>query len=106
MSNVESLFVVLWCQSFTHDIVHSTIYNLIPNAERQLHHITIGATILSQADNSPSIYCLAVDQINIYIKGSAIDTEEKAQYASVNASAAKFALAAISLEQGESAPTF
>ena len=92
---------------FTHGIIQQTIYKLLPEDYcKQLHKI-IGMQLLRSdpADNA-SIHLIAVDQINIYCKGTYLSEEERSQFASINATAAKFAIAASRFEQGEFIASF
>ncbi|KAL7535547.1 hypothetical protein ACHAXR_009149 [Thalassiosira sp. AJA248-18] len=87
---------------FTHDIIRETIYDLIPVENRRLLHRCIGYSLMQFADNDPSIYLLAVDQINFYSKDfSVLDPDERSSIARINVTAAKFARDASSFEQGK-----
>lgn len=86
---------------FTHDIVQSTIYELIPAGSRKLLHKTVGDALLKSAANDPTIHLLAVDQINKYCRDNGdLSPMERAHYADCNATAAKFAVSTSSFEQG------
>ena len=87
---------------FTHDIIQQTIYEGTPMDQRRFLHKSIGEKLLGAAADNPALYSLAVDQINIYGKGAALSSEERSQYATCNAAAAKIALCSSSFEQGES----
>mmetsp|Transcript_37833 Transcript_37833/g.66339 ORF Transcript_37833/g.66339 Transcript_37833/m.66339 type:complete len:448 (+) Transcript_37833:2-1345(+) len=89
---------------FTHGIIQQTIYKLLPTDYcKQLHKI-IGMQLLRQSDpaDNASIHLIAVDQINIYCKGTHLSDEERSQFASINATAAKFSIAASRFEQARS----
>ena len=87
---------------FTHDIIQQTIYEGTPMDQRRFLHKSIGEKLLGAATDNPALYSLAVDQINIYGKGAALSSEERSQYASCNAAAAKFALSTNRFDGGES----
>ena len=87
---------------FTHDIIQQTIYEGAPMDQRRFLHKSIGEKLLGAAADNPALYSLAVDQINIYGKGAALSSEERSQYASCNAAAAKFALSTNRFDGGES----
>lgn len=86
---------------FTHDLIHQTIYQSIPKDERSRIHKDIGSILLGFAGNSATIYLLAVDQTNLYCKGSAPTKHERSLIASINAQAAKFSISAFNFERGE-----
>ena len=88
---------------FTHDIIQQTIYDAIPVDQRRYLHKSIGERLLSAATENPTLLSLAVDQINIYSKDAALSAEERSQYASCNATAAKFALSASRVDSGKAA---
>ncbi|KAL7547303.1 hypothetical protein ACHAWF_010625 [Thalassiosira exigua] len=93
---------------FSHDILHETIYEMIPPASRKRLHKIIGKALLNSIapSRSPSpladvseIQLLAVDQINKSCEGGDLDPEERSQCASYNAMAAKYAMSASNFEQ-------
>eukprot|EP00581_Thalassiosira_minuscula_P014649 CAMPEP_0183717158 /NCGR_PEP_ID=MMETSP0737-20130205/10846_1 /TAXON_ID=385413 /ORGANISM="Thalassiosira miniscula, Strain CCMP1093" /LENGTH=1487 /DNA_ID=CAMNT_0025946545 /DNA_START=29 /DNA_END=4489 /DNA_ORIENTATION=+ len=87
---------------FTHDIIQSTIYQLLPQDYCKLIHKSLGMCLLKSASNDASVHLLAVDQINIYCKDTSLTQAERSEFASINTTAAKFAIAASSFEQARS----
>lgn len=103
MFSTKPLLLLLhYFHRFTHDIVQTTIYNLIPTQKRALLHKKIGVALLSHTSNDPILHNLAVDQINNYCKDSLPSSEERALYANINATAAKYAMSSSSFEQARS----
>jgi len=86
---------------FTHDILHSTIYEQIPTQSRVSLHRLIGKALLKTSMDNSSIHTLAADQINIFCKISIPSVDECPLFAESNAKAAKIAIAAYSFQQGE-----
>ena len=78
-----------------------SIYDSITIANKKLLHKTIGTLLLRSADNVATIHLLAVDQLNIYTKDAILSSEERAHIASINTTAARFAIAEFSFERGE-----
>jgi len=88
---------------FTHDLIRQTIYESVPVNERKAFHKTIGMILLASAADDSATHLLAVEQINFYCQDvSILCPEECAQFACINATAAKFAIAASSFEQARS----
>lgn len=81
--------------------VTHTIYDLIPPESRKLLHKIIGTSLLKSAVGNPATHLLATDQLNIYCKDGELSQEERSLFSSVNATAAEFAAAISSFEQGE-----
>jgi predicted ATPase len=86
---------------FTHDIIQQTIHDLIPPAIRSLLHRTVGLKLLNAAANDAALHLLAVDQINMFCRGADPSPEDRTLFASVNAQAAKYAVAGSSFDQGK-----
>ena len=86
---------------FTHDTIQKTIYDSMSPAKRKLLHIENGECLLKSANSNPSIYLLATDQINLYCEGVTLSSAERSQFATVNATAAKHALAMSSFGRGQ-----
>ena len=55
----------------------------------------------SAATNNPAIHLLAVDQINIYCDEGTLSPQECYQFAKINVTAAKFAIAESSFGKGQ-----
>lgn len=90
---------------FTHDLIQQAVYESIPVGERKYLHRTIGMALLRSAPENSTIHLLAVDQINIFAKDAFLSSDEKSQYADINATAAKFSIGLSSFEQGQCKPT-
>ena len=86
---------------FTHDTIQQTIYDSMTTAKRKLLHISNGECLLTSENNNPSVHLLAVNQINLYCEDQNLSPEERSQFAYVNATAAKYAVAAYSFGQGQ-----
>lgn len=86
---------------FTHDIIQTTIYELIPPGSRKLLHKCIGMKLLQSAANNPTICLLAADQVNFFCNGDNPPTQEESSlFANSNAVAAKLAIVSSSFDQG------
>ena len=86
---------------FTHDLIQSTLFDLIPDTSRKLLHKIVGMKLLNSSEGDQAVLLLAVDQINQFCKDGKLSSEERNRYITANASAAKFAIASSSFEQGE-----
>jgi len=91
---------------FTHDIVKSTIYELIPAKNRALLHKNIGDILLTNSQHFPSeskaIQKMATDQINKYCQCGHLDKHNRSLFASQNVMAAKSALTSYNFEEAQS----
>ena len=54
--------------AFSHDLIHQTLYDLMPTKVRCLLHKLVGETLLEPTadDESHTMHLLAVDQINLF----------------------------------------
>ena len=88
--------------AFSHDLIHQTLYKLIPAGSRCLLHKLVGDSLLSSTNSSNhTMHLLAVDQINLFCKDGELDEYERSAFALANTTAAKYAMAASSFEKGE-----
>ena len=90
---------------FVHHAIQEAIYDLIPKENVKLMHKNIYENLRKHAIGNPDVYLLMVDQINMCLDES-IGSDECLQYSQDNATAAKFAIAASSLEQGKTSAIY
>jgi len=88
--------------SFSHITIKEALYNRIQESNRKLLHKTIGENLLKVADaGDTTIHLSATDQLNIWSKDEDLSSEERSKYVYMNVNAAKLAINAGNLTQGE-----